>query len=131
LEKIQKLEGIEGFVLRFHDDDRMFKVKTEWYREIHDSNLSQLAPGKMKENKIWELILDNEIDDVISTLKTKEMKEKLDDFSDLLSFYWTQKINKLENLLKEYKLKYTDRKSFYDAIKKSDLHEITQNGTEL
>ena len=115
LENIQSLEGIEGFVLRF-DDGRMFKVKTIWYREIHDSNLSQLAPGKMKENEIWKFILENKIDDVIVSLKTKEIKEKLDNFSDLLSYYFTQKIEKIQNLLKENKLKYLDRKSFHLAV---------------
>eukprot|EP01080_Neovahlkampfia_damariscottae_P007394 gene7394-11716_t len=126
LKKIQSLEGIEGFVLRF-DDGRMFKIKTQWYREIHDSNLSQLAPGKMKENEIWELILDNKIDDVIASLKTKEMKEKFDNFSDLLLHYFTQKVQKIEKLLKQYKLKTNDRKSFHsELMKDEEIHEITK-----
>jgi hypothetical protein len=31
------MKEIEGFVLRF-DDDRMYKIKSGWYREIHNVN---------------------------------------------------------------------------------------------
>jgi len=61
-------EGIEGFVIRF-DDGHMIKVKTDWYVRIHKAK-----DIVSKERVVVELWLDNQLDDLFTTLPDEDAK---------------------------------------------------------
>lgn len=65
LAKIGQEEGLEGCVLRF-DDGRMYKIKTSWYstQTVNSDLICQ-------ERIIWQLILNNNMDDVKGSIKAQ------------------------------------------------------------
>ena len=52
------LIGIEGFIVRF-DNGHMFKIKTEEYFKLH-----YIADLYNHERKVWQIIIDNALDDI-------------------------------------------------------------------
>lgn len=117
LKEIEKTKGIEGFVLRF-EDDRMFKIKSIWYRELHDSFNSQaIGNEKLKENGIIKLIIDQEIDDTVAALNTTEMKEKLENYTDLFWECVNERTKEIEAFVK---------KAQEDKLTRRDLYEKTK-----
>lgn len=111
---VRSLEDAEGFVVRFHDG-QMFKVKSDWYVQIHR------AKDRISfDRNIVEMILDNNLDDLKPHL-LKEDLEKLENFerhvstciSDWVDFLFTS----VESYVRECKL---DRKTF--ALEYADKH---------
>lgn len=68
IEKVKKLSGVEGFIIRF-EDGHMIKLKTEEYIQLHKvkSYLDQ-------EKDVAKLILENNIDDLMAVLSEDDRK---------------------------------------------------------
>lgn len=116
------MEGVEGFVLRF-EDDLMFKIKCIWYRELHDSFNSQLiGDEKIKENGIIKQIIDQEIDDTVAALKTTEMKEKIEAYTDIFWECVDARVKEIEKYVKQ---------AVEDKISRRDLYEKTKTKFRL
>ena len=117
--KIQKMEEIEGFVLRL-ENDQMYKVKSSWYRDAHGSDMTSLLMGKYPESKLWTKILNNEIDDVISMLADGEVKDKL----ELLSKRLWECITTLSIKIKKIIKKLDDNYSIKKQLNGYGLHPV-------
>jgi RNA ligase len=61
-EASKTLEGVEGFVVRFHDG-HMVKAKTSWYARIH-----RLLSSIESEQDVWNVILEDHVDDAVAML---------------------------------------------------------------
>lgn len=83
LESIEKMEGIEGFVLKFRKPEGgilLAKLKTKWYQLLHHTKDSVTIP-----RRLFECIIDEVVDDLKAmfhndplALKTiAEMEEKV------------------------------------------------------
>lgn len=108
------IENIEGWVITF-DDGQMAKVKTKWYMERHGIFTA------LREDDIIKLTLDEEIDDVISSL-TGERKV----FTEKVAQICISKFNHLVTQYKELRRKYfqdfkENRKAFSIKYSKDPL----------
>jgi len=66
---VKGVEGEEGFVIRFNDGT-MYKIKSDWYFERHRSQADVFRdPGFWDELSLWNIVLDNNLDDILSRLE--------------------------------------------------------------
>lgn len=121
LTHVENLSGIEGVVLRFKDG-RMFKMKTKWYNKVHKSKMS-LQWGGLSEGKVWLIILEKTVDDVLPVLNNDQDREHLLEFNKTIWNAIYKKSEYLEKVSKEYKSKTNNKKEFVDFINKI----ITEN----
>jgi hypothetical protein len=77
------MNEIEGYVLRFEDDFSMFKIKTDWYKKISSSNMNKYLFGELNEIEIYQMIIDNSIDDMISMMSENETRREIEDYNIL------------------------------------------------
>ena len=81
--KVNEISGIEGVVIRHKISGEMFKFKTNWYADLHKKK-QLITDGNPSPAHAWKLVLDENVDDVISMLNTEKEKEELRRFNDEL-----------------------------------------------
>jgi T4 RnlA family RNA ligase len=87
VEQIKSKENVEGYVVCFDDGD-FYKCKTEWYIRHHGINTR-----KLKETQLWNAILSDEIDDLISMITFDEVvREVLQKYRDAVQSGLVEKI---------------------------------------
>jgi T4 RnlA family RNA ligase len=96
----------EGWVIGFHNGV-MVKLKSDWYSERHRLFTHLLN----RENDVIKLILDNQMDDVISQLgeEDKSKREFVDDIENTLNRYISRTYVEVKKILADYN---GDRKVF-------------------
>lgn len=91
----------EGWVIQF-EDDTFVKQKTDWYFKRHRLLTEQLN----RENDVIKLILDDQIDDVVSQLGESEVdiakKKWIENIQVAVNGYLSTKIESVELKLKLY-----------------------------
>jgi len=117
-EKQKTVENFEGWVVRNPAEpfERQFrKMKTEWYFRLHKI----ISPNSLRENIIIEYILDNKIDDVLSSIRNTQsaQREFILEVRDLFMQYFNDIVQKSLNLF-NIKNKM-DKKSFALKYKKN------------
>lgn len=90
-DNVRDEQGIEGYVIRFHDG-HMLKIKTDEYVAIH----------KAKESILWdrnivELIIENKLDDIKAHL-TRDEQNRLNIFENNIVSYIKEKEIEILNL---------------------------------
>lgn len=109
---IDTLEGIEGFVIKFKDG-HIVKFKTEEYFRLHI-----LYDAICNSNKeVLRLIINNDIDDAISTVEDKDILEEIEQKRKIYNKKYNELYSYLNNIVenfngdfKEYALKYKEDK---------------------
>jgi intein-encoded DNA endonuclease-like protein len=76
LQKMNKVEGMEGMVLMFRNG-LMYKVKTSWYLSTGAGTSDLIC----QEKDIWKYILDETIDDYKSQGVKKVLRNRIDKFT--------------------------------------------------
>eukprot|EP01130_Rhizamoeba_saxonica_P008059 TRINITY_DN3256_c0_g2_i3.p1 TRINITY_DN3256_c0_g2~~TRINITY_DN3256_c0_g2_i3.p1 ORF type:complete len:216 (-),score=50.63 TRINITY_DN3256_c0_g2_i3:22-669(-) len=109
---LKKKEDIEGVVVRF-DSGLMYKVKTDWY--FARSHKEKQEYSLNSERAIWKLILEQEIDDALTTTKDRHLKNKVMEFQILL---W----DSIEDLARKLK-SFVDKGNFANKL---ELVNITK-----
>jgi RNA ligase len=84
-------QGIEGYVIRFHDG-HMLKIKTDEYVAIHRAKESILW-----DRNIVELIIENKLDDIKSHL-TRDEQDRLNIFENNIIKYIKEKEIEILNI---------------------------------
>jgi len=108
IEKTKNMENIEGFCL-YSIDDKIYKIKTEWYLARH-----RLISELSYKNTL-NMIKEETIDDLISQMRVEGLIEK---------------VEKIEALYKEFKLlidkHYEETEKLYEQIINSFDGEFTK-----
>lgn len=134
LKDYETLENIEGCVVELEDNPHaeFVKVKTEWYFIKH-----QLYDNLHREDKIIKMILEETIDDHISTLDIEydhEIINMIENISAILNSFIQKKTitvekisNKYKGSIKEFAIEYKHNTDFHLSIKHingEDLFDI-------
>ena len=103
IEKAVKENGIEGYVLLFENGSRV-KLKTEWYKGLHKAKCDASA------RNIFELIVDESIDDMRDIFIDLGLTEKVDRMESIVA----KQYNSLVQLIEDFynKNKDLDRKDY-------------------
>lgn len=112
----------EGWIVQF-DNDKMVKIKTDWYRNLHSIYTNDLY----HEDKLIKLIIEEKIDDIIGELKEDDLlRKKVDDIISIIKKCISEKINRIQDLynaykklnsIKEFAVKYHSDEDFSDTMK--------------
>lgn len=107
----------EGWVIDF--GDVIAKLKTDWYNSLHHV----ATETTLRENEIFELYLDNKIDDLLPSIKTLNPMVQERFFNNLNIV--KEVVNKLYKLTKDKLKNYSgDRKKFALENKKDKLFPL-------
>jgi RNA ligase len=98
-------EGVEGYVLRF-DDGVMYKIKSEWYINLHKGNRTY----NMSEKDIWAMIIDGELDDTVYIPADK--RERLNEFAKELLLALNRTARGIEAVVENAKKRGLKKKEF-------------------
>lgn len=108
----QMNEGEEGIVVVFENGERV-KIKTEWYLRLH-----KVKSFFDSEKSIVELILNNELDDLMSIIDD-DQKSKINKYSDTLHTYMHYTAQDIMDVIRDVVLWHVlDKKTF--ALKWKD-----------
>lgn len=108
LEELMELKDVEvdkeGWVVALVDDkgnEKMLKIKTEWYFSRHSLFTSLLD----RENDIIKLIIKDEVDDVISQLEEGDIDKKgiIHDITDIVNGYISKVVKHIDSAMDEWK----------------------------
>lgn len=105
-------KDIEGWVVTF-EDGQMAKIKTDWYLKRHG------VISELRENQIIEIILNDEIDDVLSMLIPESEKYKqIRNIQEIVDHKFNHMVQEYKDLRNLYFNKFgEDRKSFAQKYK--------------
>jgi len=116
---------IEGYVLRF-DDGRMFKMKSLWY-----TGQGASSDLMCQEHYIWNLILNQKMDDVKSTYVQKALKKRIDKFTKTLYANLETTASRLKQLTSELRDEaHNDKVTFLQLVQskaKPEEQQIVRN----
>lgn len=116
----KKIKNTEGWVISNPNNLwEMYKVKTYWYLKLH--NL--MADNNLRENILIQLILEEKIDDILSTMPESTKKEYIKDITKKINHYFGNTINELLKILENRK-NYKNRKEFALAHKNHPYFSI-------
>ena len=109
-------ENIEGWVVTF-EDGQMAKIKTDWYNRRHG------VISELRENQLIELILNEEIDDVLSMLSEEsEKRRQVLEIQEIVDSIFNNLVVEFKELRRKYFNDYNeDRKSFAMKFKEKSL----------
>jgi len=79
----------------------MYKIKCDWYVNLHKSN----ATYNLQEKDIWLMVLDGKLDD--NVYLPPEKREKLNVFAEKLWFEIDQRVKELNERVEQAKKKRT------------------------
>lgn len=136
LEWLNKAENVEGVVITF-EDDTLVKVKSKWYVEKHFF----LTDITNRENIIIEMILNETIDDIKSSLNSDIDREKIcwiQNIENIVKNFILKRSSEVDELvsnyngdMKEFALKYKDDKNFSISVNvikgKQDSYTAVKN----
>ena len=129
LKNIEKMEGIEGFVLKIEEDDTLYKIKCDWYRNLHKIG-PKLTFGQIKEPQLWCYIMNNELDDLITILpKEDPLRKKLEDYAEILWIKINLESKNLEKIVTSAESK--TKKYLSDYFGKLKLNEVQISTAKL
>jgi len=96
LKKQKTEEEVEGWVIYTSKD--LVKIKTQWYFENHKYN-----PQNIREDFIFNCVLNEEIDDVFSMLSgvNPELEEKVREYANKIYNYLSERIKLVEKVYSE------------------------------
>jgi len=120
LDKLMKyketVKDIEGWVVTF-EDGQMAKIKTDWYNKRHG------VISELRENQLIELILNEEIDDVLSMLSNdSEKRKQILEIQEIVDSIFNTKVVEFKELRRKYFNDFNeDRKSFAIKFKSNPL----------
>lgn len=100
---VYNAENIEGFVCI--KDNTFFKLKTKWYLSLHT------LIGDIKEDIIFNLVLEDKIDDLLSNLSGTK-KQEIEALVKVINNKVNDKIKEANNLFEKYKALNFNRKEF-------------------
>jgi T4 RnlA family RNA ligase len=134
IELMKVEENKEGYVIHSIDNegnDFFYKMKTEWYRNLHSIYTNDLY----HEDKLIKLIIDEKIDDIIGELKDDDsLRKKVDDIILIIRMCITENINRIQDLynvykklnsIKEFAIKYHNDEYFSDTMKYIKNNDIS------
>lgn len=110
IEHVEKLEDVEGFVVRFADG-HMVKLKCDWYCAIH-----RAKDRIMFDRHVVGMILDEKLDDLIPHL-LEEDRVKLREFEGEFLKLLEKHTNKIYEYVTDTKAANPIRKDFAFAVK--------------
>jgi RNA ligase len=126
VKRIKSMKGKEGCVMRFQDGT-MLKVKTKWYSELHMCKHFLVYATNNTERHVWNLILDNKVDDTVAILNRDDEKRDLIDFNDAILKAITKNADRLDKFVSDLSQQYTTGQSFAAYMKGLKLPSIEQN----
>lgn len=138
--EIQETEqNIEGFVVTL-ENGKMFKIKTKWYFDLHST-----VTDNVVEHKLIPLILNDEIDDILSILNG-EKKDFVENIVEIVQHKFNHLVieykklrgsyyNKFNENKKEFALKYKNHELFGYVCKNlntsfRDIEEIAEKSVK-
>lgn len=99
-EKATNKEDIEGWIVTFHDG-QMAKVKTDAYMDKHGTI------SEIRENDIIRLVLDEEVDDVLSVLTPGTPKyDQVEEITTIVTHKFNHMVAECMLLVEKYKAVY-------------------------
>lgn len=112
---VKDLEDIEGFVLYDTENNELYKIKSNWYCDLHR------IMTDLSDKKILELIINDKIDDIIAIAELNQhdlLKEKLENI-----------FNRYKEMYYNYKLKTGEiwKKHNFNEMTKKDIAQIVTN----
>lgn len=119
---IEEEKGHEGYVLVL-DNGFMFKIKSDWYLNIHKTN-EMLITESMREGRIWYLIFDNTLDDVLPHIHSMDHKKKLEQFNDKVIFNLEQTVEYMFQTMKLIESQVTETSNFIKVAKEKESHSF-------
>lgn len=133
VEMSKTTEGIEGWTIQFQGG-KLIKIKNTWYYNLH----SLFTEDLNRENSLISLIVNENIDDVISQLSGSSDKiEEVEELTTLIHNYIKVQVGSTNDLLslyngdrKDFAIKYIKHDYFYlaiDVINGGDLIESIKN----
>lgn len=113
------IDSYEGWIVQFVNG-KMVKIKSTWYCDLHGLYTEDLN----RENSLISLIINNQIDDVISQLsKDDDRRQVIMDLTDKVNKYILDTIHEVETLLgkftgnvKDFAVRYRKDKLFAVAM---------------
>lgn len=107
----------EGWIVQF-DNDKMVKIKTEWYFDRH----GLLTDDIYKENAIIGFILDDKIDDILTQIPEEEVEahERINRIISIVNRKIIEKANEIKRSYKVFLDMGSDRKEYALKYYKKD-----------
>jgi T4 RnlA family RNA ligase len=106
IQHVRRMTGVEGCVVVFTDNHEMYKCKTAGYTMAHGMN-----PYKLKEHILWNSVLTNVIDDVVSLIDIDgRIRNFIQKFRDILQTALEEKANWITRVVERYIKSDTDQK---------------------
>jgi T4 RnlA family RNA ligase len=96
IEKAKILEGKEGWVVTFEDNQKI-KIKTEWYFKLHHLVTDVIQ----RENDLISLILDDKTDDLLSNISNIELQDNIKNIQSKIYSYFMNNLVAFDNILQE------------------------------
>jgi hypothetical protein len=129
IKKIEDMQGIEGFVLKIEDGDEFYKIKCDWYRNLHKKG-PKLMFGNIKETQLWVYIINNELDDLTAVLTNENpLRSKLEEYAELLWSSINKEAKKLQTIVDKAELKTNNYLKKY--LQKFNLNEVETRTARL
>lgn len=113
----KSVKGEEGWVVIF-EDNQLMKVKTISYDDLHDFCWEHNTSDK----KILEMILNETIDDAMSSIVDNDLREKVIEYSSLVSDYINNLTKSCLDVINDYRSKNNDN-NVGNFIKSYDFKE--------
>jgi RNA ligase len=121
--RIKAMTGLEGCVMRFQDGT-MLKVKTKWYTDLHMCKHFLVYATNNTEKHVWELVLENKVDDTVAILNGEDEKKDLTDFNDQLLGAISDTADRLDKLTVQVMQEHGTGQAFATNIKGSNLSSM-------
>ncbi|KAL0481624.1 T4 RNA ligase [Acrasis kona] len=84
MQTVVNMLGVEGFVLRFADSGKMYKIKSSWYVDKHKRKTKSIWGG-YDEMAIYKAVALGTVDDIIASIEDQEGKDVISSFN---SVFW-------------------------------------------
>ena len=132
---VNTTQNIEGFVCI--KDNIFFKLKTQWYLSLH------ALISEIKEDVIFNLVLEDKIDDLLSNLSnfSGNKKQEVEELVKVINNKVNNKIKEAVNLFEKYKelefnrkefaLKYSKHFLFSAVVNAKTVDEVEKNTIQL
>jgi len=117
-EVVLKMVGKEGVIVQF-ENDKMIKIKSPWYCDLHGIYTSDLQ----RENTLIKFIVEETIDDVLAQLNDPIKEVEVEKMTGVINRYIKKTSDDVDDLIsnysgdvKEFAIKYSKNKLFPIAI---------------
>lgn len=118
IKECETLQDKEGYIIQF-EDDQFIKLKTQWYRDLH----GLLVENIMRENRVIEWTLNNDLDDIICHLKEEDVRRKFaKEISSKISVFYYKSLEKILKI--DHENHFLKRKDFAIKFKSDKLFPV-------